>query len=754
MKFLLVTIGLVLFYLISSAQPNLPGDGVVFDDEQQVYRIDILIDPDTLDWMYEEENLESNIEWHATFIYSTTESADTMEEIGFRLRGNTSRASSKKSFKVSFNTYHQGRKWHGLEKLNLNGEHNDPSISRSKICWDLLNEFGIPAPRSTHVRLYINGNYYGLYLNVEHIDEEFVESRFGNKGGNLFKCLYPADLAYLGSDPELYKYSTSWGRQPYDLKTNTQQDDYSDLATFIDALNNTPDADFLCRMDTLFNIYDYLKIIAIDIFTGNWDGYIYNQNNFYLYHNTETGKFEYIPYDLDNTLGIDWIGRDWASRDIYDWQQHGDNERPLYTRIMSIPELRDQFSYYMNRLLTEHVDPEDYFTKIDEIRERIKYYVENDPYYPLNYGYSYQDFLNSFDQAAGGHVDYGIKPYIIARIDHAFEQLDINDMYPVIKYTKYDLESNNLWISTFITDEDPNPQVELLYSFDGGSHSTLTLFDDGNHDDGATSDGLYANTLNDIPENTLLSFQVSVEDDMGNVAGMPCEPFTISFGPSDDPPLYINEFMASNNTTLADEYGEFDDWVEIYNAGGEPVWLGNKYLSDDFDNPSKWSLPLVWIDSGEFLLIWADDDTEQGQNHTNYKLDAQGEEIGLFDAEGTGYFVIDSISYGEQTTDISMGRSEDGGPDWILFESATPGASNLTVHVNDLSVEDAPRIYPNPCKQQLLYVSRPCYIQITDIRGRILIEDNFPETVDVSKLKPGIYVVSIDHTWFTKLLIR
>ena len=102
----------------------------------------------------------------------------------------------------------------------------------------------------------------------------------------------------------------------------------------------------------IFNLDDYLKIIAMDIFTGNWDGYIYNKNNFYLYHNTATGKFEYIPYDLDNTLGIDWLDRDWGRRDIYDWEQHGDEVRPLYTRIMGIPELKDQYSFYMNQLTT------------------------------------------------------------------------------------------------------------------------------------------------------------------------------------------------------------------------------------------------------------------------------------------------------------------------------------------------------------------------------------------------------------------
>ncbi len=193
---------LITGFIPAKAQPNFPGDDVIYRDDL-VPRIDITINPDTLVWLYQEENLESDIEWHATFVFSDGSISDTIDDIGFRLRGNTSRYSAKKSFKVSFNTYESGRTYHGVEKMNLNGEHNDPTISRSKLCWDLCRQLRIPAPRSNHVRVYINGNYYGLYMNVEHIDENFVASRFGNQDGNLYKCLYPADLNYLGENPDL-----------------------------------------------------------------------------------------------------------------------------------------------------------------------------------------------------------------------------------------------------------------------------------------------------------------------------------------------------------------------------------------------------------------------------------------------------------------------------------------------------------------------------------------------------------------------
>ena len=331
MKYLISIVIIIASVFSAISQPAFPENGPLYIDDV-VPRIDIEINPDTLAWIYENDNLESDIEFSARFVFDNGEIRDTIYPVGFRLRGNTSRASNKKSFKVSFNRFTSGGKYFGVEKLNLNGEHNDPSVIRSKVCWDILRKMEIPAPRSNHVQVYINNDYYGLYISVEHIDEEFIKSRFKYNDGNQYKCLWPADLNYLGEDPDLYKLEMG-DRRVYELKINEEADDYSDLANFIDVLNNSSDADFKCEMDDIFNTYDYLKVIASDILFSHWDGYIYNKNNYYLYHNTISDKFEFIPYDLDNTLGIDWINRDWATRNIYDWQQHGDNYRPLYERI-------------------------------------------------------------------------------------------------------------------------------------------------------------------------------------------------------------------------------------------------------------------------------------------------------------------------------------------------------------------------------------------------------------------------------------
>ncbi|MBN3035855.1 MAG: CotH kinase family protein [Bacteroidales bacterium] len=733
-------------------QPLSPPAGHLFVDTL-VPRIDISINPDSLQWLY--DHPDSNQEFHASFIFNNTLVCDSIENIGFRLRGNTSRWAAKKSFKVSFNTFEPGRSYRGLEKMNLNGEHNDPSVIRAKLCWDLMRDFGLPAPRANHIALYINNNYFGLYIHVEHIDEEFMKSRFGNKEGNLFKCLWPADLSYLGEDPDLYKME-SGDRRVYDLKTNQNSDDYSDLAHFISVLNNTPPDQLPCGLEEVFNLADYLKVAALDIFIGDWDGYIYNKNNFYLYHNQATGQFEYIPYDLDNTLGIDWFGRDWGTRDIYDWEQHGSELRPLYTRLMDHTVLHDQFSFYFNELITGFGTMDYFQEKTGRIRWMIAPYIETDPFYPLDYGYTITDFHLSFQEPLGGHVTYGLIPYVQVRISSALSQLQLTNIPPVIKYFAHNHPGpdSDLKVRAFVEDEDMFPEVLLRYRVNTGALQTMVMLDDGLHDDGMALDRIYGACIQQVIAGNTYSISVGATDGEGSYSIRPCDPATIQVIESLHPDLRINEFMASNSQTLPDEAGEYDDWIEIYNADISEVWLGDKYLSDDLGQPDRWMLPDLTLEPGAFLLIWADDDTQQGEYHANFKLDKDGEEIGIFDSESTGYQILDTVAFGSQTTDVSMGRTTDGGTEWTVFFQPTPGASNLTGSLSENRDKRSPvHIFPNPVRQGILHISHPVSLRIFDANGRQVFMASGCRMIDVSSLPAGLYYLLPENQPAFKFII-
>jgi len=160
------------------------------------------------------DSLYSDHHFAATFQYTSASYSDTIQNIGFRVRGNTSRNANKKGFKVSFNEFTSGQKFKGIEKMNLVGQHNDPSLLRYWMSLTTLTNNSLVSSRTSFVKLYINGQYKGLYLNVEHIDDEFLQKRFpGDDEGNLYKCTWGADLKYQGANQSAY-----YG--PYELKTN------------------------------------------------------------------------------------------------------------------------------------------------------------------------------------------------------------------------------------------------------------------------------------------------------------------------------------------------------------------------------------------------------------------------------------------------------------------------------------------------------------------------------------------------------
>jgi spore coat protein H len=731
-----------------SAQFINPPRGYVFNDSI-IPRIDIIIDPNDLELIFEDP--ASNTEYPATFIFTTPIKSDTVSGVGFRIRGNTSRWSGKKSYKVSFNTYDPEKKFYDLEKMNINGEHNDPSILRAKLCWDLLRYMEVPASRANHVSLYINKAYYGLYLNVEHIDEEFIRARIGDKHGNLYKCLYPADLAYIGANPESYKFEQN-GRRAYNLKTNQEYDDYHDLVELIDVINNSPSDQFVCNLKESFNVPGYLKIAAFDVLTGNWDNYSYLKNNFYLCRNPVTGIFEFIPYDLDNTFGVDWFDIDWANRDIYNWENQ-DEVRPLYEKIMSVSEFRDLFSYYMDRIIDNYFNNDSLFSRIDWLHNKIRPFVINDPYYPLDYGYQISDFDNSLDYVIGAHVKWGIKPFINQRDASARNQLDVNPIKPIFTQLGYNQPElgKSLEIRVQLEDDDPE-SIFLIFSKNNGTYQQINMFDDGNHSDCKAGDNIWGVTVEGDNEPWTSSFFVRASDYSGNIIDYPCNPIEVDV-PVISKDLVINEFCAGNQSVIADNYGEYDDWIEIYNKGTVPVWLGSKFLSDNLLNRDKWKLPFTYLNPGSFILIWADDQPQQGDNHTNFHLNIDSEEIGLFDAPSTGFHLIDKVIYGAQISDHSYARAVDGGITWMDDDSPTPGSSNyIPVFVQDQASNDAIIVYPNPVEGDKVFFNTEVSVRLFDIYGKELLKASDENWLPIDPLIPGVYILLFDDGESIKLI--
>ncbi len=143
--------------------------------------------------------------------------------------------------------------------------------------------------------------------------------------------------------------------------------------------------------------------------------------------------------------------------------------------------------------------------------------------------------------------------------------------------------------------------------------------------------------------------------------------------------VVINEVMASNTATLADERGEFDDWLELHNPGSLAVNVGGLYLTDDYLDLTRWQIPerspdSTTVPTGGHLLFWLDSQPKQGVRHGGPKLSQSGDVLLLVDRDGVT--VIDSVRFGAQTPDVAYGRYPDGQSQWSALVVPTPGQSN------------------------------------------------------------------------------
>ncbi len=169
--------------------------------------------------------------------------------------------------------------------------------------------------------------------------------------------------------------------------------------------------------------------------------------------------------------------------------------------------------------------------------------------------------------------------------------------------------------------------------------------------------------------------------------------------------LFINELLASNSGINTDEYEESDDWIEVYNSTDKPVNMGGLFITDNFDSPFKYQIPLydskaTTIPAGGFILLWADGDPTQGACHLSFRLEQAGEQLGLVQRLDGETRFIDSLSFGDQLTDISYGRYTDGSNNWYAFHQPTPGQSNIWTHVRESDPSEISftlfQNYPNP----------------------------------------------------------
>lgn len=218
--------------------------------------------------------------------------------------------------------------------------------------------------------------------------------------------------------------------------------------------------------------------------------------------------------------------------------------------------------------------------------------------------------------------------------------------------------------------------VKLYYRFNTGAFTSVTM---------ALQSGFYTATIPAQASTGTVEYYLEAEGTNGlksyEPATAPAKVLSYLLNTDTLPQLVINEFMAFNSSCCPDDNSgtnEYDDWIEIYNAGSTAVDIGGMHVSDNKANPFKYKIPddepgLTTIAAGGFLLIWADNQSEQGPLHADFGLSNAGEDVGIYYLDGR---TINDYTFGAQSENVSWGRTTNGGSTWKSFNSPTPGQSN------------------------------------------------------------------------------
>ncbi|MFZ1693437.1 MAG: lamin tail domain-containing protein [Flavobacteriales bacterium] len=209
------------------------------------------------------------------------------------------------------------------------------------------------------------------------------------------------------------------------------------------------------------------------------------------------------------------------------------------------------------------------------------------------------------------------------------------------------------------------------------------------------------------------------------------------------PTLYLNELQAFNDGSIVDENNEADDWFEIFNPNNFAVDLAGWYVSDALADLTKYRFSTTGTDAvvpaNGWLLVWADNQSAQGNLHTNFSLSStNGEDLVLIGPDGVT--IVDQVSFGPQAEGVSYGRQTDGGTPWVTFDEPTPGVSNNPVGIAETNSAGTITAWPNPA-QSNLWLTAPVSGQLIDAQGRTVMQLQRANAIDVKAFAPGLYFI-------------
>lgn len=716
------------------------------------------------------QQLATNYATHTDLPATLVVENDTFYAVGVRFKGQTSYSmvqnADKKSFNITLDYTYPEQNIEGYNTFNLNNAFEDASFMREFLYLHQIRQH-VPAAKCAYVHLYINGQDWGLYPNVQQLDGNYISDWFFSNDGTRWRADRPegttggpgggggpgwgdgtAALNDLGADSTEYK-------KYYTLKSTNKTNPWEDLIRVCDVLNSTVPDSLEAKISQVMDLDRTLWFLASEIAFSDDDSYVYKgKMDYYLYWDVETNWM--VPLEFDGNSAFKSNATNWSP-----FYNANKVNYPLLNRLLAVPSIRQRYLAHFRTLVADEMEQSAFDALVAQTDALIKPLVSSDPkkLYTIS---AYETQKN------------GLKTFVQNHRNTINADSEIAQIPPVISDVSLET-TGGTWVSpeanmpaTVRATATHGSGLAALYLYYSpnlqGAFSKTTLLDDGQHNDLAANDGVFGGEIPGFDNGKAVRFYV--EALANNTAktrtyapkGAEHDVYYYRVGAiwANERPIAINEVMASNSSTQADEAGEYDDWIELYNLTDETVSLDGYSISDNLGNPQKWVFPAgSSIAPHAYQIIWADEDQTQGDWHCNFKLSANGESLALFNSEKR---LVDTVSFQNLGTDQGYARVPNGTGPFVL-KTPTFAANNGTVATSTAQRWDI-RAWPNPASTQLRLQGTALQgldapVRVFDSMGRLVTHVQAADglEIDCSAWPKGTYLVQIAD-WQQKIMVQ
>ncbi len=677
------------------------------------------------------------------------------DSVGVKYKGNSSynANNAKNPMHIELNTIHKKADYKGNADIKLGNGFADPSFVREPLSYEITRKY-MDAPRSNFARVFINGVYYGLYSNSESINSDFLDELNWPDDNTVVKC-NPKNAGPGGSTSNLgwlTADSTKYFNN-YEIKSTYG---WKELVQFIDTLNNKPAA-----IEQITDIDKDLWMHALNNVMINGDSYTGSfSQNYYLYKDGNQ-RFAPVMWDFNMSFGSFPLGGNGPGgvsltvmQQLTPLYQETATNRPLISKLLATPMWKRMYMAHLRTITEENFVSKEYETRAMAMQSTISAAVAAD----TKKFYTTTQFTNSLDQTATGGFGngvVGIRQLMGGRVTFLQSNAEYKKVPPALETPVVSNANPALGSTVTVTAVAPGASfVRLGFRAKHPLKFTyVEMKDDGQHGDGAAADGNFGAEM--PVDGSLNEYFVYAENADAGIFSPRRAEYEFHELAAQAPQLLpgdvvINEFMATNSSTIKDPSGSFSDWVELYNNSSQPRDLSGVFLSDDWAKPKKWAVPTnTVIAPHSFVLIWANGGNTSAGLNAGFKLSGAGEQLALTTADGS--VRLDSIEFTQQSADVSWGRCPNGTGGFAAQSFATPGTVNCVVSTDEPAGEKGKlALSPNPAFDFVAIrtgLERPVGVRVFNAVGQVVFQKTNlfdGERLEIGGWPIGLYFIKTE----------